>query len=60
MLAIDVVGLFSDLLSIGVCTTRSWQMSGRMVQELNVCTQLTRYFRHILKGRAKGGYSITT
>ena len=35
---IDVLGLFSDMLSMGVCTTRHWQTSGRLVQELNVCT----------------------
>ena len=29
---------FFDTLSIGVCTTRHWQMSGQLVQELNVCT----------------------
>ena len=32
----DVIGLFSDILSMGVCTTRHWQTSGRPVQELNV------------------------
>ena len=26
------------MLSMGVCTTRQWQTSGRLVQELNVCT----------------------
>ena len=35
---IDVFGLFFDMLSMGVCTTRHWQTSGRLVQELNVCT----------------------
>ena len=34
---IDVHGFF-NMLSIGVCTTRHWQMSGRLVQELNACT----------------------
>ena len=34
----DVLSLFSDMLSMGVCTTKHWQMSGRLVQELNVCT----------------------
>ena len=28
----------TDVLSIVVCTTRHWQTSGRLVQELNVCT----------------------
>ena len=27
-----------DVLSMGVCTTRHWQTSGELVQELNVCT----------------------
>ena len=27
-----------EKLSMGVCTTRHWQMSSRLVQELNVCT----------------------
>ena len=30
--------LFFDMLSMGVCTTRHWHTSGRLVQELNVCT----------------------
>ena len=34
---IDVLNLLFDMLSIGVCTTRHWQTSGRLVQELNVC-----------------------
>ena len=29
-----------DMLYMGVCTTRHWQMSCRMVQESNVCTLL--------------------
>ena len=35
---IDVLGLYFDMLSMGVCT-RFWQTSGRLVQELNVCTK---------------------
>ena len=35
---IEVLDLFSDMLSMGVCTTSHWQMSGWLVQELNVCT----------------------
>ena len=27
-----------DMLSMGVCTTRQWVTSGRLVQELNACT----------------------
>ena len=29
---------FFDMLSMGVCTTRHWQMSGRLVQELSACS----------------------
>ena len=36
--AIDVLGLFFDILLMGVCTTRHWQTSNRLVQELHVCT----------------------
>ena len=35
---IDVLGLFFDMLSMCVRTTRRWQTSGRLVQEVNVCT----------------------
>ena len=35
---IDVLGLFFDMLPIGVCTTGHLQTSGRLVQELNICT----------------------
>ena len=35
---IDVLGLFFDMLSMGFYTTRHWQTSGRLVQELDVCT----------------------
>ena len=35
---IDVFDLFLDMLFMGVCTTRHWQTSGRLVQELNICT----------------------
>ena len=38
MWVIDVLGLFFDMLSMGECTTRHWQMSSRLVQELNDCT----------------------
>ena len=31
-----------DTLSISVCTTRHWQTSGQLVQELNVCTVYVR------------------
>ena len=29
---------FSDILSMDFCTTKHWQTSGPLVQELNVCT----------------------
>ena len=32
------VSYFIEMLSMGVVTTRQWQASGRLVQELNVCT----------------------
>ena len=35
---IAVVGLYCDMLSTGFCTTKHWQTTGRLVQELNVCT----------------------
>ena len=34
----DVLGLFFDMLSMGICTTRHWQTSGPLVQELIVYT----------------------
>ena len=37
-LVIGVHGLFFAQLSMGVCTTKHWQTSGRLLQELNVCT----------------------
>ena len=37
---VAVLGVFLDMLSRGVCTARHWQTSGRLVQELNVCTVL--------------------
>ena len=35
---IDVLGLYFDTLSTGAFTTRHWQTTGRLVQELNVHT----------------------
>ena len=29
---------FFDMLDVVICTTGHWQTSGRLVQELNVCT----------------------
>ena len=37
-MGIDVFGLFFDMLSTRVFTTRHWQSSGRLVQELTICT----------------------
>ena len=34
---------YFDMLSMGVCTTRHWQTTGRLVQELNVCTVPMNY-----------------
>ena len=39
---------FIDMLSVGVCTTKHWQTSSRLVQELSVCTVLSSYL-HITK-----------
>ena len=33
---IHVLGLFLNILSMDVCSTRHWQTSGRLVQKLNV------------------------
>ena len=35
---IGVLDLFLDKLSMSVCTTKHWQTSGRLVQDLDVCT----------------------
>ena len=35
---IDVIVLYFDMLPIGLCTAVHWHTSGRLVQELNVCT----------------------
>ena len=35
---IDVLGLFFEMVSMDVCTTRHLQTSGRLVQELNAST----------------------
>ena len=44
---IDVLGIFFDLLSLGVCTTSHWQMFGRLMQKLNVCTlNVTEYCKY--------------
>ena len=38
MWVIDVLVLFFDMLFMGVCTTRQWQTTGRLVKKLNGCT----------------------
>ena len=38
---IDVLSLFFDMSSVGVCTTKPHKTSGRLLQELNVCTVVT-------------------
>ena len=49
---IDVLNLFFDVLSMGVCKTRHWQTSGRLVQNLDACTEcaldprMTRLMQH--------------
>ena len=53
MWAIHVVGLFVDMLSMGVCTTRHCQTSGRLSQELNVCTVLTVFETSISTGHIR-------
>ena len=35
---IAVLGLFVDMLSMGVSTISHWRTSGRLVQQLDVCT----------------------
>ena len=39
---IYALGLLFDVLSMDVSTTRHWQISGRLVHELNVCTVAQR------------------
>ena len=40
MWVIGVPVIFVDMLPMGVCTTRYWPTSDRLVQELNVCTEI--------------------
>ena len=42
--SLTCLAYFFDMLSMGVCATRHWQMSGRLVQELNVCTVQFTHF----------------
>ena len=43
-------GLYFDMLSMHICTTRHWQMSGRLVQEfkLNGCTVTKSFISHVV------------
>ena len=36
-LALICLAISFHVLSVSVCTTRHWQASGRLVQELNIC-----------------------
>ena len=52
---IDVFGIFLDMLSMGICTTRHWETSGRLVQELN-----SVLYKHVcLHSRVKSQLKIT-
>ena len=57
---IDVLGLFLDMISMGVCTPRNWRISSRLVQEVNVSTgcemQWSMYHRNEI--RLLGRYSL--
>ena len=44
-------GLFVDELAMTVCTTRHWRTSGRLVQELNVCTVGTHFAAEVIWNR---------
>ena len=41
-------GIFLDISSMSVCTTRHRKMFGRLVQELNVCTVCITRFDYII------------
>ena len=51
-----------DMSSMVVCTTRHWQTSGRLVQELNVCTTGVKRVKYrttvYMKCRRQCGYLI--
>ena len=42
-MVIGVLGLISGMTSMGVCTTRHWQTTGRLVQGLNICTVFSHH-----------------
>ena len=52
---IDVFRLFLDMSFMGVCTTRHSQTSGRLIQELNICTIVDELalitFEQLIKGQ---------
>ena len=43
---IGVLDLLFDMVSMGICTIRHWQTSGRLVEELNVCAVTASYDGH--------------
>ena len=43
---IGVLDLFFDMVSMGICTIRHWQTSGRLVEELNVYAVTASYVGH--------------
>ena len=49
---IDVLGLLHDMLSMDTFSTRHWQTSGRLRQELNDCTVVFSH-KMIEKGTMK-------
>ena len=44
MWVIGLLVLFFDIFSLGICTPRHWQASGRLVQEINVGTVLNHVY----------------
>ena len=57
---IYVLGLFFDVLLIGVCTTTHWQTSRRLVPEINVCTVFQRWMCVCLNPDALGRFTVST
>ena len=52
---IDVLGSFFDMLSMGFYTTMHWQTSGRLVQDLDVCTVGCRIYFPVARHQ---GFSV--
>ena len=42
--SLEFLACIFDVLAMGVFTTRHWMTSGRLVQELNVCTAFTNIY----------------